>query len=59
MSGSICWGRPRAKQKAPSPSSPASVKVPGLPAATHMAGWAAPWGQGKIFRSGTEKCRPS
>ena len=38
---------------------PASVNVPGLPPATHIAGWSGPYGLGKTWRSGMRKNSPS
>jgi hypothetical protein len=55
----MSFGRPMAKQNTPRPSSPASVKVPGLPPATHMAGCRGPWGLGNTLRSGMRKNSPS
>jgi hypothetical protein len=59
ISGSILLGVPWVKQNAPRPISPALVKVGGLPAATHMAGWLAPKGLGNTSRSGMRKYFPS
>ena len=42
MSGAILLGVPWVKQNAPRPIAPALANVGGLPAATHMGGWAWP-----------------